>query len=77
MARSLYIDINDGGMGPRRGDYIQCIGRGGKYNSCYLVLTSRRVKRHNPNAVPRYTMMVDLAENVRHRPRSGATPFSR
>lgn len=56
--RGLFIDINDGGEGPRRGDVLATT------RSRYWVLHSRRVKRHDAAAKPRYQMRVIRSEDI-------------
>jgi hypothetical protein len=46
----MWMDMLDGGEGPRRGDIVQTTRR------TYLVLSSRKVKRRDPAAVPRYML---------------------
>ena len=44
----MWMDILDGGPGPKRGDIVQTTVR------TYLVLRSRRIRRKDPSAPPRY-----------------------
>ena len=46
----MWMDILDGGPGPRRGDIVQTTVR------TYLVLRSRRIRRKDQNAPPRYAL---------------------
>jgi hypothetical protein len=50
--RGLYIDMLDGEEGPKRGDRLR------SPKTLYWVIHSRRVKRRDLNAVPRYQMRV-------------------
>jgi hypothetical protein len=54
----MYMDIFDGAAGPRRGDILA------SPRSRYWVLHSRRVKRHDAAAPPRYQMRVIRSEEV-------------
>ena len=53
----MYMDILDGGPAPRRGDRIRSA------RTTYYVLTSRMVKRRDPNAHPRCMMRVLRVED--------------
>jgi hypothetical protein len=46
----IWMDMLDGGPGPKRGDIVQTTMR------TYLVLKSRRIKRRDPAAVPRHQL---------------------
>jgi hypothetical protein len=48
----MFIDLRDGGEGPRRGDILA------SSRTQYWVLLSRRVKRHDAKALPRFQMRV-------------------
>lgn len=60
--RRLFIDILDGGPGPRRRDYVVSVGKQG-IGTIYLVLRSRQVKRRDPSAVPRFSLDVKVVPN--------------
>lgn len=51
---SLWIEIEDGGPGPKIGDYVVTVGKRGD-GSAYLVTDSRQVKR-KASTVPRYQL---------------------
>ncbi len=56
--RGIFIDIHDG-LVPRPGDYV--VSRGVKgWGTAYLIHSSRRVERRDPEAVPRYTLRVSV-----------------
>ena len=61
----IWMDILDDSPPPKRGDLLRSPG------TTYYVLHSRRVKRKDPNAPPRYTMftakMQDLEPGLRAR----------
>lgn len=56
--RRLFIDIPKEEDGPRPGDYVFSSGKTG-IGTRYLVIESYRVKRHDPEALPRYQMKVE------------------
>jgi hypothetical protein len=47
----MWIDITDGGPGPRRGDWLR------SSKTLYYVLHSRKIKRRDPEAQPRYELL--------------------
>jgi len=69
---SMWIEIHDGGEGPKPGNYIVTTGKkidsrtgAPQWNSAYLVLHARKVKRRDPRALPRYrlkTLRVQIEE---------------
>lgn len=57
--KSIYLDLLDRNRPePKPGDVIQCIGRGGKFNTTYLVINARVMKRQTPTTIRRVTMKV-------------------
>lgn len=60
--RRIWMDILDGGPGPRRRDYVVSVGKRG-VDTTYLVLQSRQVKRRDPTAVPRFSLDVKVVPN--------------
>lgn len=59
----MWIDITDGGLGPRRGDRLR------SPKTLYYVLHSRKIKRRDPGACPRYQLLTvkdsEITERLR------------
>ena len=70
--KRLFIDILDGTPGPRAGDRVASVGVSGEINSVYLVLRSRRIRRRDPQAVPRWSMQVEKIEGETQKPNKRA-----
>jgi hypothetical protein len=60
----MYVDILFGRERPEPGWYLQAIGRGGKRNSTYRVVSAREVKRRDTKARPRITMEVEDVDEI-------------
>lgn len=60
----MYVDILGGREEPKAGWYLQAIGRDGKRNSAYLVLSAYKVKRRDPRAWTRIQMKVELVDEI-------------
>lgn len=64
----MFIDILDGGPGPKPGEFIVTVGKHGRRNSAYFVKTSRAVNRRDRTKPPRFTMTVDKMTIAEVRP---------
>lgn len=68
--RRLYMDIQDGGPGPKRGDFVVSMGKKG-IGTMYKVLRSRKVQRRDAAALPRFTLFVKIWPKEKWPPPSG------
>jgi len=59
----MYLDLTDGTeIGPDTGDWLVSRGSAGAWGTAYFVVESRRVKRRDPSAFPRFEMRVEGAQ---------------
>lgn len=68
--RKIFMDLPEDLAAPKRGEFIVTDTKV-KAPTWYQILTARKVKRRDPQALPRYTMLVKITE-----PPSVMPPFA-